>query len=240
MDSDAIRDQLNLSFYNTDSSDSVPSIFRDLSDPNDPSVNFAEYDYYSDDSRTGEPNLNQMDISEDEVHSSLTETRNKLGNIKKKPSTVLEYNKGKSFIDVSDQLASYGTSVRRGLKWYRKVMFELLTNTAIVNAHSLYKSTVLAPVDIVTFREELVTYLLVKRLGLKENDENLRVDHRLKTLDDRPRGRCTSCYERLQKSLGRLQASKTTPQVRTKCEGCPDQKYMCMDCFFKKHRCVKK
>lgn len=57
----------------------------------------------------------------------------------KKPSTILQYNAGKSYIDVSDQLASYGTSVRRGLKWYRKVMFELLTNTAVVNAHAIYK-----------------------------------------------------------------------------------------------------
>lgn len=78
----------------------------------------------------------------------------------KKPTTVLQYNAGKSHIDVSDQLASYGTSVRRGLKWYRKVMFELVTNTAVVNAHAIYKSNVLSPKDIVTFREQLVSYLL--------------------------------------------------------------------------------
>lgn len=63
--------------------------------------------------------------------------------VNKKPTTVLQYNAGKSQIDVPDQLASYGTSVRPGLKWYRKVMFKLLTNTAVVNAHIIYKSTVL-------------------------------------------------------------------------------------------------
>lgn len=36
--------------------------------------------------------------------------------VEKKPTTVLQYNAGKSHFDVSDQLASYGTSVRRGLK----------------------------------------------------------------------------------------------------------------------------
>lgn len=67
---------------------------------------------------------------------------------------MLQYNAGKSHIDVSDQLASYGTpAVLRGLKWYRKVMFELLTNTAVVNAHAIFKSTVLSPKDIVSFRE---------------------------------------------------------------------------------------
>lgn len=54
---------------------------------------------------------------------------------------------------VSDQLASYGTSVLRGLEWYRKVMFELLTNTAVVNAHAIFKSIILSPKDAVTFRE---------------------------------------------------------------------------------------
>lgn len=39
-------------------------------------------------------------------------------------------------------------------------MFELLTNTAVVNAHVIYKSNVLSPKDIVTFREQLVSFLV--------------------------------------------------------------------------------
>lgn len=42
----------------------------------------------------------------------LTDTINKMGLIAKTSSTILQYNAGKSFIDVSDQLPSYGTSVR--------------------------------------------------------------------------------------------------------------------------------
>lgn len=82
-----------------------------------------------------------------------------------KPSTVLEYNDGKSFIDISDQLASYCTFVRRGVKWFRKELFELITNTCVVNAHALYKCTVLKPMDIVAFRENIVMYLLCERFN---------------------------------------------------------------------------
>lgn len=36
-----------------------------------------------------------------------------------KPKVVLDYNRDKSFIDVSDQMASYGSPLRKSLKWYR-------------------------------------------------------------------------------------------------------------------------
>lgn len=101
-------------------------------------------------------------------------------------------------------------------------MFEFLTNTAVVNAHAIYKSNVPSPKDIVTFREQLVSYLLEERLNVGE-DDNAQVTHRLKTIENRPRGRCTSCYERLSTSHGRIHAAKATGQVRTACVGCPDQ-----------------
>lgn len=56
-----------------------------------------------------------------------------------KPSTILDYNKAKAYIDISDQLASYATTIRKGMKWYRKVAIELLTNTTVVNAFQVYK-----------------------------------------------------------------------------------------------------
>lgn len=37
-----------------------------------------------------------------------------------KLSTIVQYNKTKSFIGISDQKASYSSAVRRGIKWYRK------------------------------------------------------------------------------------------------------------------------
>lgn len=43
-----------------------------------------------------------------------------------KPLAVIDYNKAKLGVDISDQMTSYATTLRRGVKWYRKVAFELL------------------------------------------------------------------------------------------------------------------
>lgn len=74
-----------------------------------------------------------------EAIPEMTDVQTKRG-VVQKPSTNVKYNSIKSFIDVSDQKASYSTTVRRGIKWYRKVAVELLTNTAVVNAHIAYQS----------------------------------------------------------------------------------------------------
>lgn len=52
----------------------------------------------------------------------------------KKPECVFTYNKSKKGIDYSDQMSSYYSSLKRGLKWFRKVIMELLFGTALINA----------------------------------------------------------------------------------------------------------
>jgi len=39
-----------------------------------------------------------------------------------KPIAIVDYNEAKSYIDVSDQKASYASTIRKGIKWYRKVV----------------------------------------------------------------------------------------------------------------------
>ena len=51
-----------------------------------------------------------------------------------KPLAVLAYNRGKGSIDLSDQMTSYITTLRKGVKWYRKLAIELLLGMAVVNA----------------------------------------------------------------------------------------------------------
>lgn len=55
-----------------------------------------------------------------------------------KPACVLLYNQNKKGIDYSDQMSSYYTTLKRGLKWYTKVMAEFLFGTALVNASIIY------------------------------------------------------------------------------------------------------
>ncbi|KAG8253572.1 hypothetical protein J6590_030848 [Homalodisca vitripennis] len=72
MNSEGIRDQLNMSFYdNESSSDSVPSLFQNLNDSDDPSVHLTDIEYESDDGRMEQPNLNQMEIDLPENEKSL-------------------------------------------------------------------------------------------------------------------------------------------------------------------------
>lgn len=42
-----------------------------------------------------------------------------------KPQCIVDYNTGKAGIDLSDQLSSYSTCVRKSLRWYHKVATEL-------------------------------------------------------------------------------------------------------------------
>ena len=56
-----------------------------------------------------------------------------------KPMVVVDYNRGKCAIDLSDQMIAYSTSHRRTLKWYIRLALELLLNTLISNAMILYK-----------------------------------------------------------------------------------------------------
>lgn len=48
---------------------------------------------------------------------------------------IVDYNKAKSFIDVSDLKASYACTIRKGIKWYRKICIRFFTNSTIVNTH---------------------------------------------------------------------------------------------------------
>ncbi|CAH1991606.1 unnamed protein product [Acanthoscelides obtectus] len=53
------------------------------------------------------------------------------------PKVVVDYNRGKSSVDLSDQMGSYSNPLRRSVKWCRKIAFELLLTTSMVNAFIL-------------------------------------------------------------------------------------------------------
>lgn len=50
-----------------------------------------------------------------------------------KPKIIVDYNTGKS-IDLSDQMTAYNNPLRKSMKWYRKLGFELLPNISVANA----------------------------------------------------------------------------------------------------------
>ncbi|CAG4939187.1 unnamed protein product [Colias eurytheme] len=72
-------------------------------------------------------------------HSTRFLPINKHNKTTMKPAIVLDYNKAKGAVDLSDQMAAYQTTLRKSLKWYRKLVFDLILNIAMVNALVLYR-----------------------------------------------------------------------------------------------------
>ena len=77
-----------------------------------------------------------------------------------KPQSVLEYNNAKKGIDLSDQMSSYYTPLKKKRKWYRKVAFEMIAGISCVNTWILYnKFYCEKPIPFRCFKESLVMSL---------------------------------------------------------------------------------
>jgi len=94
-------------------------------------------------SPTGMLALSWMDVKQvnmlSTVHTSHTvEVLRRGGSMVSKPECVVAYNDGMKGVDLGDQLAQSYPSVRRSLKWYKKIFFYIY-DLATVNSHSVYK-----------------------------------------------------------------------------------------------------
>lgn len=151
-----------------------------------------------------------------------------------KPTVVLDYNKNKVATDQSDQLASYGSPIRKCVKWYKKVAFELLLNLAVVNARVIFNEVKESNISMMTFRKKICEQLLgVEKIAKnKNNDLKLNIQrkkpkHELKELSgtkykkSKLRRNCQPCYRILNTSKGRKYAQSKVKKVTTYCSGCP-------------------
>jgi len=90
-------------------------------------------------------------------HFDRTTTRTKRNQTINKPDmVVIEYNQGKSFIDRSDQMTPYSTPLRKCLKQYRKVAFDILLGTCLTNALSLFCTINNKKIKITEFKEQII------------------------------------------------------------------------------------
>ena len=95
------------------------------------------------------------------MHSSSMEDtgkNDKSGNPIEKPSCVMDYNRGKCGVDLSDQLASSHRSVRKSIKWYKKI-FVYMVDMALVNSFIIHK-IVREDITYADFRTSLVTEVM--------------------------------------------------------------------------------
>lgn len=154
-----------------------------------------------------------------------------------KPSAICEYNSAKSFIDVSDQMSSYSTALRRSVKWFRKIAVELLTGTAIVNAWLLFRSTneTTSSIQITTFRENLCLHLL-KNSSKPQNIDATDNSPNHVLITGEKRARCKFCYNKNKSEHDRKYAMAHSKQVLYICPACPGKPPICVECFFVIHK----
>jgi len=80
-----------------------------------------------------------------------------------KPKIVAEYNKAKTCIDLLDQMSAYSSPLRRTLKWYKKLVFKLFLNTAVINALFMFQEVTGKKISVMALRRQL-TDALTRRL----------------------------------------------------------------------------
>ncbi|KAF0750273.1 piggyBac transposable element-derived protein 4-like [Aphis craccivora] len=116
--------------------------------------------------------------------------KNRKGEPIKKPESIIFYNKHKQGIDVSDQMTSYFSPLRKTIRWYHKVAFHL---EEIIMALGKVDDQIISPRS--------------NKHKLVENNQYRNNSNRKK------RSRCVGCYERLRKELGRNEAQKKCKQI---------------------------
>ncbi|CAF1609126.1 unnamed protein product [Adineta ricciae] len=159
---------------------------------------------------------------------------NKLNERIMKPQVVLDYNEGKQSIDLSDQLSAYYTCLRRSIKRYHNVAFELIFGTSVVNSYLIYKENyTTGNTSILQFRESLVPSLLlgVPSKNLKpgprqQSTSSLKrklADHKLEGMEGSTcnvRRCCVGCYEKNREQQSRAACHSTTKKIKTFCSDC--------------------
>lgn len=142
-----------------------------------------------------------------------------------KPDVILFYNAGKAGIDLSDQLASYSTPVRKSIRWYHKVMTEILLNTSVINAQIMYNMKHYdSKMNVKQFRESLIDKMLNLRPTSRKLAQQMTVPntpkstgnqrrsaapkHKIEETEEKcPRNRklrkrCSECYKKISQEKG--------------------------------------
>ena len=137
-------------------------------------------------------------------------------------------------IDYSDQMISYATTIRRGIKRYRKLDVQLLLGISVVNVLTVYKIATREDINIRRFRELLAATLL----GLSENTKNpclRRSQHNIAVRRNDPgrsiRRTCKLCYANKRRRMDRTKTRENLKKTTIYCPNCPDQPQLCIECF---------
>ena len=129
----------------------------------------------------------------------------------------------------------YVTTIRKGIKWYRKLGIQLLLGISVVNALTVYKIMATRKnINIRIFRQLLVAKLLglsdiTKNPCLRRNQHNMAV--RKNDSGRSNRRACKLCYANKRRRMDRTKAQKNWKKTTIYCPNCPDQPQLCIECF---------
>ncbi|KAL0881505.1 hypothetical protein ABMA27_001356 [Loxostege sticticalis] len=142
----------------------------------------------------------------------------------------------------SDQMSSYYTTLKRGIKWYRKVMLELLFGTALVNSWCTIFGSQNQYQKKISSKQSLqhkpkcqsrklpqVNYFFLLDC---QNDVVLTKKHTFEKKGDKRR-MCAGCYHKLRGTLSSREANKKVKKIKSFCVEC--KKGYCLSCFYKTH-----
>lgn len=174
-------------------------------------------------------------------HSDKIAVVVKKGKQIRKPKVILDYNKSKESVDMSDQMGAYSSPLRKTLKWYRELAIELLLNTAVVNAWVMYNENKQSKSSVVHFRRALINYLTwpADSQEIIINERPKRLKHVLKLKEGKVRDTrrfCVQCYKDSAQEFGRKVAKNKAKKVSTYCVQCKGEPHFCLKCFDYVHR----
>ncbi len=156
-----------------------------------------------------------------------------------KPDSIHFYNRKKIGVDISDQMASYNDVLRKSMKWYRKLAFEMLLHMAVTNSWIVYQEVCGKTVSILEFRENLIKGLLKITPEVEEVSRPRASIHKLHQVEGTRysnRRQCRGCYQTLSKKFGTQYARNRAKKVVTYCPECPNEPFYCLNCFNKNHK----
>ena len=177
------------------------------------------------------------------VDTKETRRSNRHGEAISKPTVIMDYNRVKGGIDLSDQMIAYYSPARKSVKWFRKVLMECIC-MAIVNSWVLcnryYDGNNGRKMPLGSFVKRVAMSLLniEDQAPVAHIRRQISHPHQLSAIPRRADGkitrkRCHGYYEKLSRQYGRKGATKKAKQISTECTVCKHS--FCLPCFNDKH-----
>ena len=78
-----------------------------------------------------------------------------------KPLCAHEYNQNRGSVDRTDMQISFSASIRKTMKWYKKLFFHFL-DLSLLDAYLLYKRTKQVNIELTDFRLQVIRQIFAK------------------------------------------------------------------------------